>query len=209
MEAEAAKGRLVCCLTLPPILKLLFKKGYGKKTFMILSLMGQFIRSLSSLFSTVVCSDLEQTSAETPRYTPCPLSAVICGMDWCGLCCLGQGSCVIQERCISLQKQREAALCPQKWVNQKARWGPAPRTWRTAECRTGRTWEQIVLCFTYEKTEAQGHQGICPHIFRWLILSCIQQWYPSVSCVPGFGLGAGVIKKTSVTQGAGACHKSI
>lgn len=138
------------------------KMGAQKNPLWFLALMGQFMKSLSSLFSTVVCSDLEQTLTETPRCTPCLLSAVICGMDWCGLCCLGQGSCVIQERCTRLQKQREAALCPQKGVNQKATWGPALRTWRTSECRTGRTWEQIVHPFTYEKTEARGCQGILP-----------------------------------------------
>lgn len=47
--------------------------------------------------ATLRAKDLEQTLAETPRYPPCSLSAVICGMDWCGLRCLGQGSCVIQE----------------------------------------------------------------------------------------------------------------
>lgn len=47
--------------------------------------------------ATRYAKDLEQTLAETPRYTLCSLSAVICGMDWCGLRSLGQGSCVIQE----------------------------------------------------------------------------------------------------------------
>lgn len=47
--------------------------------------------------ATLYAEDLEQTLAETPRYIPCALSAVICGMDWCGLHRLGQSSCVIQE----------------------------------------------------------------------------------------------------------------
>lgn len=73
---------------------------------MILSSNGP-IYEASVIFSLLVCvfslatlyaKDLEQTLAEqgAPRSAPCSLSAVICGMDWCGLRCLGQGSCVIQ-----------------------------------------------------------------------------------------------------------------
>lgn len=59
----------------------------------VISLLRWCVFSLATLHAEV----LEQTLAETPRYSPCSLSAVICGMDWCGPRRLGQSSCVIQE----------------------------------------------------------------------------------------------------------------
>lgn len=86
---------------------------------MVLSSKGQFMKSvISSLcwcafcLATLYAKDLEQTLAETPRCAPCSLWAVICGMDWFGLHCLGPGSCVIQET--RHQAAEEAAVCPWK-----------------------------------------------------------------------------------------------
>lgn len=59
----------------------------------VISLLCWCVFSLATLPAEV----LEQTLAETPRCSPCSLSAVICGMDWCGPRRLGQSSCVIQE----------------------------------------------------------------------------------------------------------------
>lgn len=85
-------------------------------------LMGQFMKPASSLFSagvfspaTLYAEDFEQTLAETPRYIPCALSAVICGMDWWADR-LGQSSCVIQE---TVHQAAEAdGACPSVHGNE-------------------------------------------------------------------------------------------
>lgn len=60
------------------------------------------MKSVSSLsvfgLATLFAKDLEQTLAKTPKYTPWSLSAVMCGMDWSKMPCLGQGSCVTEEK---------------------------------------------------------------------------------------------------------------
>lgn len=89
---------------------------------MILSSSGQFMKSVSFLFlcwcvfclATLYAKDLEQTLAETPRYTPYSLWAVICGMDWYGLHCLGPGSCVIPGTTHQAVGAAEATVCPWK-----------------------------------------------------------------------------------------------
>lgn len=78
--------------------------------------------------ATLSAKDLEQTLAKAPRCAPCSLSAAICGVDWCGLLCLGQSSHVIQETMNRAAEAEGGCLMSTEMRNQKARWGPALRT---------------------------------------------------------------------------------
>lgn len=51
-----------------------------------------------SHWATQDTKNLEETLASTPKFPLCSLSAVIRGLDWCGLFCLEQDSGVIQGR---------------------------------------------------------------------------------------------------------------
>ena len=153
--------------------KLQSKMCVERKSSWFLALMGQFMKPVSSLFSAGVCSawpPFMLKSLSRPWLKPQGTVPVLCqqwSVEWIGVgrVALGRVHVSFRRRCIRLQRQTEAALCPRKWVNQKARWGLALRTWGITENKTRGTWEQHVLYCTYEKTEAQGCQGICPCFF--------------------------------------------
>lgn len=132
------------------------RMGVERKASWVLDQMGQFIKPVSSLFSVGVCSARPPFVPKTlsrPWLKPQGILPVHCqqwSVERIGVGCIALGRVHVsfRRRCIRPQRQREAALCPWKWVNQKARWGPALRTWGIAEHKTGRTWEHLVLYFT-------------------------------------------------------------
>lgn len=154
--------------------------------------MGQFMKSVPSPVSACVCSAGPPFMSKTLHRPWLKLQGMLpvhCqqwSVEWIGVGCVALGRVHVSFRrpCIRLEKQREATLCPWKLVNQKAGWGPALRTWGTAECKTERTWEHHVLYFTYEKTEAWRCQEICPHFFPiinfFIYSAMISECFPCV-----------------------------
>lgn len=130
--------------------------GVERKASWFLALMGQFKKPVSCLFSAGVCLAWPPFVPKTlsrPWQKPQGILPVHCqqwSVEWIGVGCVALGRVHVSfgRRCIRLPRQREVALCPWKWVNQKARWGPPLRTWGIAECKTRRTWEHLVLYFT-------------------------------------------------------------
>ena len=127
----------------------------------VISLLCWCVFSLATLYA----EDLEQTLAETSRSTPCSLSAVICGMDWCGPRRLGQSSCVIQETMHQAAEADGGCLMSMEMSESESQVGAGSQDGGIAESKARGTWGQHVLYCTYEKTEAQGCQGICPRFF--------------------------------------------
>ena len=120
----------------------------GEKIFVILSSNGPIYEaSVLSLLCWCVCSlatlyakDLEQTLAETPRYTPCSLSAAICGTDWCGLRCLGQSSCVIQEAMHQATEAEGGCLMSKEMSESESRMGATSKDVRN---RREQNWKDL------------------------------------------------------------------
>lgn len=112
------------------------KNVCGKKIFMIPSSHGPVYEAHVILFSAGVCSAWPPFMLKTlsrPWLKPQGLLPVLCqqwSVEWIGVgrVALGRVHVSFRRRCIRLQRQTEAALCPWKWVNQKARWGLALRT---------------------------------------------------------------------------------
>lgn len=162
------RGNLCVCVHVlyngHPCWRCNLKMGVEKKASWFLALMGQFKKPMSSLFSAGVCSAWPSFVPKTlsrPWLKPQGILLVHCqqsSVEWIGVGCvaLGRVRVSFKRRCIRLQRQREAAVCPQKWVNQKARWGPPLRTWGIAEHKTRRAWEHLVLYFTYDKNWGPG-----------------------------------------------------